>query len=463
MNNKGKSFFSFTMILAATLLLTLSACDAERDPNYWAKTYDFTEGTQMSQSMKPTADGGYIIAGTVSINRFEEMDMGDIWAAKLSPEGQIEWQKTYSGSHVEIGIDGMDVVLSNDNGYLLSCRSNSFNEEFSPWLVKIDSSGNIQWEKTYSDGNYTTAKSTLSTPDGGYIMLLGASNSFINEESGNEESTTNEAQLMKLDNSGAVQWTKSYLFTDGTEFQDIESVTPAGDGGYIITGAVVPVEPGDTNKIYRDALIMRVDSSGSLIWKKEVSGYRVFNSFNAATAVSDGIIAAGSTSVPESIGNRDFFMAKFSFSGELIWQKKFDINNSEDDEFTSIDAFGSSFIAAGNTSGYDPSDIIAGTFSAEGTLQWMKAYDAERAKAGEVYQTATGYGIVGYNGLGLLISVKADGTIPYGEKRIRTITPSFKNTAFVLYDRAITEGTASRTVTSTSAVIKNLTLSVEDL
>ncbi len=463
MSYKRKSFFSLTMIIAAAILLTLSACDAERDPNYWAKTYEFTEGTQMSQSMKPTADGGYIIAGTVSINRFAEMDMGDIWVAKLNSEGQVEWQKTYSGSHIEIGIDGMDVIIAGDGGYLLSCRSNSFNEEFSPWLVKIDSSGNIQWEQTYSDGNYSTTKSTIATSDGGYAMLIGASNTITDPETNEEVMATNEVQLMKLAGNGAVQWIKSYLFNDGTEFQDIEALCPAGDGGYIITGAIVPVEAEGTNDIYRDALIMRVDASGALVWKKEISGYKVFNSFNTVATVNDGIIAAGSTSVPESIGNRDFFMAKFSFNGELIWQKKFDINNSEDDEFTSIDASGSSFIAAGTTSGYDPSDVLAGTFSASGNLQWMKAYDAERAEAKEVYQTAMGYGIVGYNGLGLLISVKTDGTIPYGEKRIRTITPSFQNTAFVLYDRAVTEGTASRTVTSTSAAIKNLTLSVEDL
>ncbi len=464
MNKPAGLFSRIALLYFSVVLLAFSACDTQHDPNYWAKTFNYSDGIESAYAMKPSTDGGYILSGTVSINRGTQMDMGDIWAAKLNSEGNVEWQKVYSGPGVEIGIDGMDILLAGDGGYIISCRSRSFDTVYSPWIIKLNSSGAIQWQKNYSDGKYSTAKSMTAAPDGGYVLLIGASNELTDPGTGENTTVANEAELMKIDTAGNIQWLKGYSYSDGTVFQDIESVDAAPDGGYIITGAVAPSEPEGTNNIYRDALIIKTDSEGNLLWKSEISGFRVFNSINSVKAVSDGYIGVGSTSVPESIGNRDFFMVKFDLDGNILWQKKFDVNNSDQDEFASLELDNDgNCIAAGSTDGYDAGDIAVTLFNTEGGILWTKIYDAERCDAMEIHQTARGYAVAGYNGLGLLISFDDNGDIPYAENRIRSISPTLHNTDFSILDRPISDSTSSRTVTETSAILKNLSLTVEDL
>lgn len=441
-------FLKFFIFLAVSLS-ALTACDTEYDPHYWGKTFDYSDGTQSVYAAKPTHDGGYIVTGTVSINRGDQMDMGDIWAARLNSEGNLLWQRVISGSALEIGIDGMDVIPTDNGEFIISCRSNSFDSVYSPWILKLDENGNILWQKNYSNGEYTTAKSMIKTADGGCLLLAGASST---------------AELIKLASDGSIQWSRACIYQDGTVFQDIESVALTPDGGYIISGAICPTEPEGTNNIYRDAVIIKLDAEGNMEWKKEISGYQVFNSINAIRPVTGGYIGVGSTSVPGSVGNRDFFLISFDSEGEVLWQKKFDLNGSGEDEFTSlVIAEDGTCLAAGNTDGYDAGDIVITCFNTDGSAAWTKIYDAERCTAEEIQATVRGYLIGGYNGLGLLMSIDENGEIPNAGNRIFSVTPSFTETDFISYDRAMTVESKTRTVTDTDAVTKNISLSIENL
>ena len=73
----------------------------------------------------------------------------DWWLLKLDPAGVVQWQKTYGGT-------GNDVITSiqqtSDDGFIVAGGTMSFGaggEDI--WLVKLDSTGVITWQKTYGE------------------------------------------------------------------------------------------------------------------------------------------------------------------------------------------------------------------------------------------------------------------------------------------------------------------------
>jgi hypothetical protein len=61
----------------------------------WAKSYGGSEGGGAA-SIQQTSDGGYIVAG--STNSFGFAHGPALWVLKLSSSGDIEWQKIYGAS-----------------------------------------------------------------------------------------------------------------------------------------------------------------------------------------------------------------------------------------------------------------------------------------------------------------------------------------------------------------------------
>jgi len=104
----------------------------------------------------------------------------DFWLVKTDDDGNMEWNKTYGGTNADMAFS---VVETDDGGYALAGRTKSFgagNADF--WLIKADSSGNHEWNKTYGGAGNDPAHSMIEirvveTGDGGYA-LAGFTQSF---------------------------------------------------------------------------------------------------------------------------------------------------------------------------------------------------------------------------------------------------------------------------------------------
>jgi len=111
-------------------------------------------------SIKQTTDGGYIVAGyTSSVNGDVIGNKGneDCWVVKLSSTGSIEWQKTFGGIK---GDWARSIQQTTDGGYVLAGTTNSNdgdvtgNQGYSDyWVVKLSGTGSIQWQKALGGTN----------------------------------------------------------------------------------------------------------------------------------------------------------------------------------------------------------------------------------------------------------------------------------------------------------------------
>ena len=153
----------------------------------WSKTIGGTYG----YSVRQTSDGGFIATGAVS---------DDLYLVKTDINGNKQWEKTFKAGQQVMGY----AVLPADNGYIIVGQiAAGGTSEWDVYLLKTDASGNKQWDKTIStNGDYygdDIAYSIWQTTDGGYILGGLVENGYNPKPS-----------LIKVDASGNLQWNKSF-------------------------------------------------------------------------------------------------------------------------------------------------------------------------------------------------------------------------------------------------------------
>jgi PKD repeat protein len=166
-----------------------------------------------------TVDGGYIFVGTtVSYGA----GSGDVWLVKTDAVGNQQWVKTFGGSNWD---DGWSISNTSDGGYIIGGATRSFGAgSYDFWLVKTDANGTQLWTKSYGGINEDFAWSVVETDDGGYA-LAGYTKSF--------GAGGSDLWLVKTDSSGNQEWNKTF---GGPNYDEATSVTQTSDGGYIIAG-----------------------------------------------------------------------------------------------------------------------------------------------------------------------------------------------------------------------------------
>ncbi|MFQ5956753.1 MAG: hypothetical protein ACE5KK_03150, partial [Candidatus Brocadiales bacterium] len=140
----------------------------------WQKNYGRGDSDQ-AESIRQSSDGGYVVVGWTWSFGAEGQDL---WVLKLEPDGTVEWQKTYRGG----GIDGaVSVQQTGDEGYIVAGGTGAFNigneVTLDIWVLKLTPDGTVEWQKTYGGGGMDVARSIRQTSDGGYIVA-GSTESF---------------------------------------------------------------------------------------------------------------------------------------------------------------------------------------------------------------------------------------------------------------------------------------------
>jgi hypothetical protein len=192
--------------------------------------YDtFDSGNDKLNSLYPTSDGGYILAGNTNQGTGGGTQGSDVWLVKTDGTGNMEWQKTYDGGDSDVSWS-RDVYQTSDGGYIIYALTLSYGAgRTDVWIIKTDANGDIEWTETYgfSGSHEGTGEGMDMTNDGGYI--------FVNTKNHHGFSAPRgDIWVNKIDDMGNVQW--SLIF--GTEWEDRGYyVQQTADGGYIIAGA----------------------------------------------------------------------------------------------------------------------------------------------------------------------------------------------------------------------------------
>ena len=259
----------------------------------WNKTYG-GYGQDVAYSLVQTNDGGYVLAGwTESFGA----GGGDCYLVKTDGSGNMQWSQTYGGIHAEYA---QSVIQTGDSGYALAGWTTSSGDVFGDcYLVKTDSLGNMQWNKTYGGTAEDHAYSVVQTSDGGYA-LAGYTRSF--------GAGYYDAWLVKTDGSGNMQWNKTY----GGYGQDVAySVVQASDGGYALAGYTASFGAGSF-----DCYLVKTDGAGNMLWNQSYGGEDEDRAKDLVQTGDDGYALAAFT-VSYGAGQADAWLIKTDADGVI--------------------------------------------------------------------------------------------------------------------------------------------------
>jgi hypothetical protein len=220
------------MKISATGALQWSAAFPETDQSFPGA---YSGGNFTFESIQPTADGGYIASGTANA-KFASGYATILVVMKLDASGNSQWSRAYYGTNWLSGAAGASrypIFQAPDGGYVLSGTvqgpSYPFEELF--FMLKLDSLGNIIWQKGYGGTNngYDVSSEgggAYPTSDGAYV-LAGESNVFLQADAG---------WMLKVDASGNIVWQKTYTGLTSFAGNRFNDVIQTSDGGFAAAG-----------------------------------------------------------------------------------------------------------------------------------------------------------------------------------------------------------------------------------
>jgi hypothetical protein len=296
----------------------------------WNKTYG--SGSSNGNSIQRTSDGNYILTGYSDeyiIHKdishedwiknaiesvyalFGDTDIHDsngvyLLLIKVDSNGDILWDRTFRRSGYD---NGISVHETDDAGYILAGTTAIDKNRNHIWLIKINSKGDEEWNRTFGGSKWHSvpAASILQTSDGGYI-IAGYTDSF--GEGGSD------VWLIKVDKTGEEMWNKTFGGKEDDYGNDIQLTK---DGGFVIAGTTYSFADRVLNpERWGDIWLIRTDVSGNELWNRTFAGVS-WDDANSVREVSDGgFILAGSTIAN---GREAWIILKTDLQGYEEWRK----------------------------------------------------------------------------------------------------------------------------------------------
>ena len=403
------------MVLFLAILMTgiIAGCVVEGNPDFWANSYFIKNSPYPMGLLNPikieykysnprtiiqTNDNGYLFGG--SIRTFEE---SNAMLVKLNSSGVVE-KGFVVHDGLTMGEDRQSGIVTGlfdtGDGFVIAgwtnrdASSNIIIGNSCMWLMKVDYSGNIIWNKAYGQTSYYedmdsgandaflagVVSSTVKTSDGGFVMggkqfikvnaqgdiewskinTLGSIKDLkVTADDGlivvADAAAYNTNTIAKTDNLGNIIWSKEYHIGDlQTTFNAVEVITDdAGvETGYLLGGKVTyPVRRSS------DCLLVALDTDGNLNWNTTYNGVipdddnMIFSEETVGSIIqsNDGnyLVGITSESFQADLNMEDAIVMKLNSEGTIIWEKAYSVYGGE---FRGMAATNNGFVIASELS-----------------------------------------------------------------------------------------------------------------
>lgn len=298
-----KKCFKSALFSAAIILISCISY-AQAPGIIWQNTIGGNDADELFY-FHQTADGGYILGGdSESDNSGDKSD---------------------------------DAEGSGWGYYDTDCGVSVFHNYNDIWLVKLNSAGDLQWQKTIGGDDIDYAFTMMQTTDGGYL-IGGTSASDISGSKTQDAwespffTTTFDYWVIKTDSLGNIQW-QSTLGGNSDDILTALHQTP--DGGYILGGYSYSALSGNKTEPNIgltgtcDFWIIKINPDGGIVWQKTLGGAGS-DRLESINITDDGGFIAGGYSNSNVSGDKsencfggywgDYWVMKLDSIGNIIWQ-----------------------------------------------------------------------------------------------------------------------------------------------
>jgi hypothetical protein len=282
----------------------------------WQKNFGFA-GNDSGVSIIQTSDNGFLLTGIIDVTASEGQGNskkriskkhagGDFWVIKLANNGDFEWSKFYGGSFTDTPFD---VVETQNNGFIIVGSSDSKDVDISNnlgsydfWVIHISAKGELIWEKNFGGTEIDEAYGIAKTADNNFVIVGDTRSSNKNVSTNNGGA---DVWLVKIDINGNLLWEKTI---GSSGFDASRSIQLTADNGFLISGSSRSSDNNFINQGQNDALLIKVDEKGALLWQKTIGGSKVDLLYDAIQIDENSYIGVGesNSSDKDIVTNKGF-------------------------------------------------------------------------------------------------------------------------------------------------------------
>lgn len=190
------------------------------------------------------------------------------WLIKVDSTGQLLWEKCYGGTNGD-GLYGIHNI-DNEFLYLVGAAGSSdgdisndpYPESTDLWVIKADTSGNIIWDKIVGGNMIENYKSSIISENDDVIIICttASDDGDISQSYG-----FYDIWVVNINSNGDINWDFTIGGSEGDYAGDIIQTS---DGGYVVVGTSNS-EDGNVNcvtEFYHEGIVMKLDSQRNIEW-----------------------------------------------------------------------------------------------------------------------------------------------------------------------------------------------------
>jgi len=318
----------------------------------------------------------------------------------------VYWQKKIGGTGIDkgyrIAVDGSGNVYLNGSQSSDSYGSSDYG------VIKLDSDGNLIWQKKIGG----------SSSDQGYgIAVDGSGNVYLNGHQYSDSYGDSDYGVIKLDSDGNSVWQKKI---GGFSYEFGYGIAVDGSGNVYLNG----YERSDALGTY-DYGVMKLDSSGNEVWKKNIGGFSSDLGHDIALDDLGNVYLIGYQD-SNTYGGKDYGVIKLDTNGNLLWQKKIGGTTQDFSISIAVDSSRNVYLNGYQDSdSYGSNDYGVVKLDTDGNLIWQKkiggigadhGYGIAVDSIGNVYlngnQQSNSYGNYDYG----VVKLDTDGNLIWQKK-----------------------------------------------
>lgn len=283
------------------------------------------DGRSFMQAMCEAPSGGAFLAGS---SLPPGSSHHDGFVAKLDASGGLLWltRPALSGDEQYFAVHALP------DGGCIAAGVRSDGAGHDAWVTRFNAFGLVQWHRSIDD--FADVEAHAIAMQGDVVMLTGRQLNF---------GGSTDAWIARLNLDGDVVWTSSW---GGVRNETGRALLRIGTDAFLLAGTTNSEVPYDvTEARHKDHLyLVAFDLNGDSLWTRAV-GDTLFDRRGYAMAIAPNgdLLIVGERAVVH--GASDAFACRLSPSGNLLWQRTWDLGKEE--RLLAVSALPDGFVAAG--------------------------------------------------------------------------------------------------------------------
>ncbi|HLU84909.1 MAG TPA: T9SS type A sorting domain-containing protein [Vicingaceae bacterium] len=283
-------------------------------------------GIDKAESIVATSDGAYVVVGSTTSNTSGNTD---VYLLKLDSQINVVWSWAIGGNNNDWGYKVKETF---DKGFIIVATSNSFSSggDYDARLIKTDSLGVIQWQKSYGGNDWDLAYDVIQTTDSGFAFC---------GETYNNTNGESDVYIVKTNLLGDTLWTRTI---GGSLVDKGNSIIETTDSNLVIAGMTTTTT--DSVQMY----MIKLTGSGGLIWNNAYGTTAYEEAHVIIEAANGDYVLGGVTTGFTPNNDKDFYMIRADSIGNTIWGNFFG-QVGEEVIYDMVELANGSFFSTGHT------------------------------------------------------------------------------------------------------------------